>query len=249
MAIPRTREELTDYCLRNLGAPVITINVAQEQLEDRVDEAIQFYQEYHSDAVVKHYRKHTIDETDIENRYISLPENILFLSDILPYTTSSRNMFSIEWRVQMDNMYDLMNPGSSIISYEMYKQFQELLYRKFDPSFAQTTRFSRHKNRVYVDLDWERDVKEGDILVFECYSTINPDEYVSVYNDLFLKRYLTALIKRNWGANTKKFSGMTLPGGVDINGQNIFDEAQQEIREMEEEMASRYEMPPMGFIG
>lgn len=249
MAKPTTREELINYCLRNLGAPVITINVADEQLSDRVDEALQFYQEYHSDALNRHYRKHTITADDLTNRYITIPEDIIFLTHLLPYTSSNRNMFSVEYQMHLNDLFDLRNPSSGITNYIMTQQYMSLMDMTFDQSYAQTIRFNRHTNRVHIDADWSSDFSEGDILVFECYSTVNPEEFGDVYNDLFLKRYLTALIKRNWGANTKKFSGMALPGGVEINGQTIFDEAQEELRQIEEEMSLKYSVPAIGFIG
>lgn len=248
MAKPASRQELVDYCLRNLGAPVITINVDEDQLDDRVDEALQFYQEYHSDAVLPAYRKHTITATDIANEYIELPENVLYLTRMLAGGSNTQNMFSIEYQMHLNDVYDLRAP-SSIINYEMSRQYQELLHQTFDERYAQQIRFQRKMNRVYIDSRWGTDIREGEIIVFEVYTTLNPDDYVKVYDDLFLKRYLTALIKRQWGANTKKFTGMQLPGGVEINGQQIFDEAQEEIRQIEEEMDLKYVIPPVGFIG
>jgi hypothetical protein len=155
-------------------------------------------------------------------------------------------MFSIEYQMHLNDIYDLRYPGS-IISYTMAKQYMELVSMTFDSSYSQQIRFSRHMNRLFIDADWSTDIKVGDTLVFECYSTINPDEYVNVYNDMFLKRYLTALIKRNWGTNLKKFTGMQLPGGVEMNGQSIYDEAQEEIVKLEEEVYNKFTIPPIGF--
>jgi hypothetical protein len=245
---PSTRQELITYCKRQLGAPVITINVSDDQVEDCVDDAIQFYQEYHADATVKHYRKHTITSDDVTNKYIDIPEDIIFLTHLLPFTSSTKNMFSIEYQMHLNDLYNLRNPGS-IINYEMTQQYMSLLNMTFDTSYAQTIRFNRHMNRVFVDAGWGTEINDGDILVFECYSTVNPSDYPDVYNDMFLKRYLTALIKKQWGSNTKKFSGMQLPGGVEITGQDIFDEAKADLEKLEEEMSSRYSMPPIGFVG
>jgi hypothetical protein len=226
---------------------VITINIADEQASDRVDEALQFYAEFNTDGVLQHYRKHVVTEDDVTQQYIDIPENILYITRLLPFTSHTRNMFSIEYQMHLNDIYDLRYPGS-IISYTMAKQYMELVSMTFDSSYSQQIRFSRHMNRLFIDADWSTDIKVGDTLVFECYSTINPDEYVNVYNDMFLKRYLTALIKRNWGTNLKKFTGMQLPGGVEMNGQSIYDEAQEEIVKLEEEVYNKFTIPPIGFI-
>ena len=248
MAKPNSRQELIDYCLRNLGAPVIEINVDEEQVDDRVDEALQFYQEYHSDAIIKHFRKHQVTQDDIDNRYIDLPENLLFMSRILPLESGSdSNMFSLDYQLHLNDIYDLRTPGA-ILNYTMTEQFLTTLDMTFN-GLDQRLRFNRHMNRLYIDTDWDLDFDIGDYIIIEGYSTVKPEEYPDVYNDMFLKRYLTALIKRQWGINMKKFTGMQLPGGVEMNGQQIYDEANDEIREIEEEMQLKYEMPPMGFIG
>lgn len=249
MAKPTSRQELIDYCLRALGAPVIQINVDDEQIDDRVDEAIQFYQDYHSDATILHYRKHKVTQADIDNRYIQIPENLIYVTRILPIGYSSnRNMFSVDYQMHLNDIYDLRYPGS-IINYEMTKQYMGLLDMTFENGLDQRLRFNRHLNELHIDTDWVKDFNVDDYIIVEGYSTIHPDDYVDVYNDIFLKRYLTALIKRQWGINLKKFTGMQLPGGVEFNGQQIYDEANEEIKEIEEKMALKYEFPPMPAIG
>jgi hypothetical protein len=249
MAKPTSRQELIDYCKRSLGAPVIEINVADEQVDDRVDEALEFYQEYHSDAIIQHFRKHQVTQTDIDNRYIDIPEDLIYVTRILPIGYSSnRNMFSIDYQMHLNDIYDLRYPGS-IINYEMTKQYMSLLDMTFENGLDQKVRFNRHMNKLFIDTDWDADFKVGDYIVVEGYSTVNPAEYVNVYNDIFLKKYLTALIKKQWGINMKKFSGMQLPGGVEMNGQQIYDEATEEIQRYEEEMLDKYSFPPMGAIG
>jgi hypothetical protein len=248
MAKPTSRQELINYCLRNLGAPVLEINVDEEQLEDRFEEALQFYQEYHSDAIVRHYRKHQVTQTDIDNRYVDLPDNLLFVSRVLPLEQDNRSgMFSLDYQLHLNDIYDLRSPGT-IINYVMTEQYMSLLDQTFN-GLNQRVRFNRHMNRIYIDTDWEIDYRIGDYLVIEGYSTVDPQTYPDVYNDIFLKRYLTALIKRQWGVNMKKYEGIQLPGGVTLNGQQIYDEANDEIRNIEEEMQLKYEMPPMGEIG
>jgi len=248
MAKPTTRAELIEYALRALGKPVISINVDDDQLNDRVDEALQFYQEYHSDAVILHYRKHQVTQEDIDNGYLTLPDDLLFVTRILPHNSSTRDMFSIDYQMHLNDIYDLRNSGS-IVTYEMTKQYMSLLNMTFENGLHQCLRFNRHMDRLYIDTNWSAKFKVGDYIVIEGYTTLDPDEYTDVYNDLFLKRYLVALIKRNWGANLKKFSGMQLIGGVEFNGQVLFDEAQADLTKLEEDIYTKYEMPPMGAIG
>lgn len=249
MAKPTTREELVEYCLRELGHPVIQINVDDEQVDDRVDQAIQFWHEYHSDATVEHFRKHQVTQEDIDNRFVTLPEDLLFVTRILPIgMNGATNMFSAKYQMHLNDLYNLRQPGS-VINYNMTNEFMGLLDMIFDNGKDQKVRFNRHLNKLFIDTDWESDFQIGDYLVIEGYSTINPEDYVDVYNDMFLKRYLTALIKKQWGTNMKKFTGMQLPGGVEFNGQAIYDEAVEELKEIEETMASRYSFPPIGAIG
>lgn len=252
MAKPTSRQELLDYCLRALGAPVLQINVATEQLDDRIDEAIQFYHEYHADSTIQHFRKHEVTQVDIDNAFIDIPEDLIFVTRILPVGGSNgggnRNMFSIDYQMHLNDVYDLRNPGT-ILNYDMTKEYMGMLDMIFDNGMDQKLRFNRHLNKLFIDTDWEVDFQVGDYLIVEGYSTINPDDYIDVYNDLFLKRYLIALIKRQWGTNMKKFTGMQLPGGVEMNGQQIYDEANEEILKIEEEMALKYEFPPIGAIG
>ncbi|TRZ51557.1 MAG: hypothetical protein D4S01_04515 [Dehalococcoidia bacterium] len=247
MAKPTSRLELIEYCKRNLGAPVLEINVAPSQLDDRVDEAIQMYQEYHSNATFEHLRKHLVTQNDLDNGYITIPENLIFISRILPHGAHANNMFSVEYQMHLNDIYSLRSPGS-VLNYAMTKEYQGLLNMLFDNGCDQPIRFRRHLDRLYID-DIVTDFAVDDYIVIEGYSTIDPDEYTDVYNDAFLKRYLTALIKRQWGTNMKKFTGMQLPGGVEMNGQTIFDEAQADIEKIETEMQLRYEEPPAMAIG
>ena len=249
MAKPNSRQALVDYCLRALGAPVIEINIDDDQLGDRLDEAIQYYQEYHGDATIKRYRKHQVTDSDITNKYITLPDSMIHISRILPFDAEpgGRGDFNVEYQMMLNDIYDLRGPGS-ILSYAMSQQHLALIDTLFDGK-DQTVRFSRHMNRLFIETRWGNDIQKDDFLIVEGYERINPSDFTEVYNDMFLKRYLTALIKRQWGNNIKKFEGMQLPGGVTINGQQIFDEANEEINKMEEEMQSKYEMPPMDFMG
>jgi len=249
MAKPNSRQTLIDYCMRSLGAPVIEINVDEDQVEDRVDEAIQFYQEYHSDSIVRVYLKHQVTSDDVSNAYITLPDNLLFVNRIFPFSSSknSTGMFSVDYQIHLNDIFDLNN-AEGIVHYEMTKQYLSILDRQVN-GMQQLSTFSRHQNRLYVEADWSSKIGVGEYIIVEGYETIDPDTHNDVYNDRFLKKYVTALIKRQWGLNLIKFEGMQLPGGVTLNGRQIYDDAVQDIEKIEEQMQLTYEMPPDFFVG
>ena len=230
MATVTTREQLKDYCLRRLGAPVIEINVEENQIEDRIDDAFQFYREYHYDAVEMVYLKHQFTAEDINNQYISVPDTVVGVNRVLPFSNKSdgTNIFSIRYQILVNGLYSLMS--TNIIYYY-------------------PIRFNRHMNRLYIDMDWGADATVGDFIIVECYRILDPETYRDVYNDMFLKRYCTALIKRQWGENLKKFNGVQLPGGVTINADQIYQDALTEITQIESEMQSRFELPVDFFTG
>ena len=248
MSKPGSRQELADYCLRALGAPVVEINIDDDQLGDRIDEAFQFYREYHSDATIRRYRKHQVTATDVTNEYIDIPETFIHISRVLPFqVTGGAGDFNVEYQIMLNDIYDLRGPNS-VLHYAMSQQHLALVDTLFDGK-DQTVRFNRHMNRLFIETRWGTDIKAGEFIIIEGYETVDPATFTDVYNDIFLKKYLTALIKRQWGTNLKKFGGLQLPGGVEINGQQIYDEANEEIKEIEEQMQSRYEMPPLDFMG
>ena len=255
MAKPSTRQQLIDYCLRALGAPVIEINVDEDQLEDRADEAIQYYQEYHGDAVVRNLRKHQLTQADIDNGYIEIPNTFLSVNNILDTRASGSNagMFSVDYQLHLNDIFDLGGPyGGGIVNYEITKQYMSLIQRNIN-GVTEKLEFSRHKNRVnfFSEETYQSPsgLGVGNYLIFDGYEVVDPDTFTDVYNDMFLKKYLTALIKRQWGTNLIKFEGMQLPGGVTLNGRQIFDDAREEITKLEEEMLLKHEMPPHFFIG
>jgi len=250
MSKPSSRQELVDYCLRALGAPVIEINIDDDQIGDRIDDAIQYYQEYHGDATIRRYRKHQITSTDITNEYIDIPEAFVHISRVLPFRTSgtaAASEFNVEYQMMLNDVYDLRGPGS-VLHYAMSQQHLAFIDYMFDGK-DQTVRFNRHMNRLFIETRWGTDILAGEFIIIEGYETINPSDFRDIYNDIFLKRYLTALLKQQWGTNLKKFGGMQLPGGVEINGQQIYDEATEELTTIDEQMQLRYEMPPMDFMG
>ena len=200
MANPTSRQGLIDYALRRLGAPVIEINVDEDQIEDRIDDALQFYQEYHSDATMRIYLKHELTAQDITNRYISLNDNILYVKRIFPFVgdSSNINMFSVKYQMHMNDLYDLSYIGD-LLYYEMVQQYMSLLDMKLNGQ-SEFSRFNRHMNELHLDIDWESDVKAGDYVIVECMRIVDPSTYTDVYNDMFLKQYATALIKQQWGS-------------------------------------------------
>ena len=247
MALITTREQLKDYCLRRLGAPVIEINLDDDQVEDRLDDAFQFYREYHYDAVEMVYLKHEITSTDIANQYIPVPDSVVGVSRMLPFTNRSdgTNIFSIRYQLLVNDLYSLMS--TNLIYYAQVKTELELINQLL--TGIKPVRFNRHMNRLYMDMDWTGDVDVGTFIIVECYRILDPETYRDVYNDMFLKRYATALLKRQWGENLKKFSGMQLPGGVTINADVIYQDALAEIDKIESEMHSRFELPVDFFTG
>lgn len=249
MSKPATRQQLKDYALRRLGAPVIDINVDDSQVEDLVDDALQFFAEYHFDGVEQTYIKHLITSTNITNGYIDMNDidtNVVSVTKMFTWSIHTTNMFDVSYQLALSDFFGTFTPGS-LSNYTINKQHIEMLGDILDPE--KNIRFSRVTNKLYGDFDWSEDVTEGDYLVIEAYTALDPETYTEIYNDRLLKRYLTALIKRAWGNNLSKFEGVQLPGGVQFNGQKILDEAREEIDKIEELVQDRYELPPDFMVG
>lgn len=247
MAVPSTREQFKQYCLRSLGAPVVEINVDDDQVEDRIDQALRYYWDYHFDGSEKAYYKHQITSTDVTNKYITLPENIIGAVSIFPIGDPSMradDIFNIRYQIALNDLYTLTSV--SLVPYFMAMQHlatvSDLLVGK------QPIRYSRHKNKLYIDMDWTT-VNVGEYLIVEAYEIVDPTTYTDVWGDRWLSTYTTALIKRQWGTNLKKFTGMQLPGGVSFNGQTIYDEADEEIKFLEKDMVTNLSLPVMDMIG
>jgi len=247
MATVTSRSDLIDYCLRRLGSPVIEINVDSAQVEDRIDDAFQFYREYHYDAVEKIYLKHQITAEDITNQYVGLSDAIVGVERVFPFMNKSTgtNIFDIKYQILINDLYTLMS--TDLIYYTEVRQELELINQLLVGQ--KPIRFNRHMNRLNIDMDWKADVVPGTFIIVECWRILDPDVFTDVYNDMFLKRYATALIKRQWGDNMKKFSGVQLPGGVTLNGEIVYQEAVEEIRQIETEIQSRFELPVDMFVG
>jgi len=317
MAKPTTRVQFKDYCLRRLGFPVIHINVDDDQIEDRIDDALSFFNDYHFDGTEKIYMKHKITDTDISRRWIYAPDAVTFITGVLPFddSNSSINMFDLRYQLRLHDLYDFTSV--SYVSYEITMQHIRSLQLLFagTPQF----RFNRKLDKLFLDIDWDRDLKEGEYVIVECYRKLIPDTITltgtvtgntssntltgygttfdqqvlendfilidgqskqirninsatqitlvgslssnvtnvtvtvagisDVWDDRFLKRYATALIKRQWGENMKKFGGIQMPGGVTLNGKEIYDEAVEEISKVEEEIFNLNSLPSEIFTG
>lgn len=257
MAIPNSRTSLIEYCLRALGAPVIEINLDDDQISDRVDEAIQYYQQYHSDAVVRTFYKYQVTAANHDagdpayHTIINLPENLLFITRVLPIgqsSSSSAGMFSVNYQMHMNDLYSMSRSTGSMINYEMTKQYMSLINMSLN-GLDQGIIFSRHQDSLKIETDWAARIPVGSYIVIEAYQTIDPDSYTDVYNDLVLKKYLTALLKQQWGQNLIKFEGMQLPGGVTINGRAIYDDAVNDIKAIEEMVRLTWENPVDFYVG
>ena len=282
MAQPSSRTELVDYCKRQLGAPVLEINVAEEQIEDILDDAIQFFQERHFDGVYPTFMKYKLTDNDVSrgrsrggnsgnvgittttaeatidgstvefnweenSNYLQVPPEIIGVNKIFHYdgsNTITNNMFSVKYQLFLNDIYYWGQ--TEILSYAMAKTYLE------DINFLLTTqkqiRFNQRQDRLYIDVDWGN-VASGDYIIMDCYRILNPSDYTRVWNDSFLKRYTTALVKRQWGQNLIKFQGVKLPGGVELNGRQIYDDAQKDLEVIREQMSNMYELPPLDMIG
>lgn len=240
------RADFKEYCLRDLGKPVININVDDLQVEDRIDEALRYYFDYHFDGSQKIYYKHQVTDQDKTNGYITLPENIMGVVKIFDlssaYNTSS--LFDVRYQFAMNDMWLLTS--ASMAPYVMameHLQFMESILIGKVP-----LRYNRHVNKLYLDMDWNK-INTGSYLIVEAYEIVDPAVFADVWDDRWLKEYCTALIKRQWGNNLKKFEGMEMPGGVKFNGQRIYDEAINEIEKLRHEMINSYSLPASDMIG
>ena len=275
MASPSSRSELADYCRRQLGAPVLEINVADEQVDDIIDDAVQFFQERHFDGVYQSYRKYKITQEDIDrgkgkagittttvdttvglttqfsytenSNYLPIPPEVIGVTKIFHFdgsNTITNNMFSVKYQLFLNDIYYW--GSTELLSYAMVKTYLE------DINFLLTTekqiRFNKRQDRLYLDLDFGS-LSVDDYLVIDCFTLLDPSSYPRVWNDSFLKPYATALIKRQWGQNMSKFQGVKLPGGIELNGREMYEDAEKELERIREMMSNTYEIPPLDMIG
>ena len=271
MAIPSTKATLKSYCLRALGHGVIDINVSDDQVDDRLDEALQYFAEYHYDGIERMLLKHQITSADITRGtsdasttatdvvdssvtatwkegkgYIPIPASVLSVVQVFPFSdTTTSNMFDLRYQLRLNDLYDFSS--TSIMHYEMTLQHLDFLEHVLVGEIP--IRFNQHQQRLYLDMDWNNDVKADEYIVIECYRKLDPTTYTDVYNDMYLKRYATSLIKRQWGANLSKFGGVAMLGGVTMNGETIYTQAIEEITRLEEQIQMAFELPINYMIG
>jgi len=283
MASPSNRTEFVNYCKRQLGAPVLEINIADEQVEDVIDDAVQYFQERHFDGVAQTYLKYKITQDDIDrgrasmesgkkqtgittttatadiagsdvtftyyenSNFLQIPPSVIGVTKIYHFdgtNTMTNNMFSVKYQMFLNDIYYW--GATELLTYAMTKTYLE------DINFLLTTekqiRFNKRMDRLYLDIDWGS-VSKDDYLVIDCFRQLDPNDYGRVWNDSFLKKYATALMKRQWGQNLLKFQGVKLPGGVELNGRQIYDDAEKDLEIIREQMSNTYELPPLDMIG
>jgi hypothetical protein len=273
MAIPTTKSEFGEWCLRRLGKPVVEVNVDSTQLDDRVDEALQYYAQFHMDGTERMYLKYKITEADItradeaadtttnvtdkvagsvtaawdeSNNYIPLPTSVLSVLQVFPFSDrGGMNMFDVRYQLRLNDLYDFSS--SSVMQYEMTMQHLDFLDHILVGE--KPIRHNVHQDRLYVDMDWGTDISAGEYLVIECWRKLNPAVWTDIYDDFFLKKYATALVKKQWGQNLIKFEGVTMLGGVTMNGEMMFTQAQEELIRLEEEARLTYELPVDFAVG
>lgn len=248
MVVPTTRAEFKEYILRRLGKPVVKINIDEDQLDDRIDDALKYYADFHFDGAKEVYFKYQVTATDVTNKYITLPENIIGAVDLYNISdpaVGANDMFNIRYQIALNDLYTLTSV--SVIPYYMVRMhlalIQELLVGKW------LFRFNRHTHQLHIDVEWGSAIPVGRWLLIKAYEVINPDDYAGVFQDQWFKRYATALVKKQWGENLKKYSGVQLPSGTMLNGQQMWDEAEKEIQQLEHEMIHSYSLPVADLVG
>ena len=253
MAEPTSRQELIEYCLRRLGKPVVEINVDDDQLQDRADDAFQYFAEYHYDGVELVYLKHELTADDITNGYIDLTSDggidaanlIVSVTKIFSIPGRTINMFDIRYQLALNDLYTIGR--LDLIHYTMYQQYMNLVQDILQPD--KRIRYHTVTNRLHIDTDMDENFSAGDYIVIEAYRILDPATYTEIFKQRLLKDYLTASIKKQWGQNLIKFEGVQLPGGVSINGRALYDDAVQELEKIQEEAELRFELPPDFIVG
>ncbi len=244
---PANKEELKDFCLRQLGYPVVQINVDDVQVDDAVELAFEFWNEFHFNGTERTYLKHQITSQDKTNKYVTVPDALIGATRIFPTGGSaiSMGMFDLRYQLRLNDLWDLSS--TSYASYALTMQHLAQL----DMIFTGQTpvRFNRLTNKLYIDMDWENDIDVNEWIIIEGYVVTDPDAYTKVWNDRMLKKLATSYVKKQWGQNLKKFKGMQLPGGITMDGQQIFNEAVKEIETTEAEIRQTYEQPPTFLVG
>jgi hypothetical protein len=274
MSKPSTRQGLIDYSLRRLGYPVLEINVDDDQIDDLVDDALQYFQERHFDGIERTFLKHKVtlaEKTKLEGgtggttttnatstvgvtavgwdenyNFLQLPDHVVGVEKVfkMDNSTISSGLFNLKYQLFLNDLY--YYGALDLLNYTMTKTYMEDLSRLITPDIQ--LRFNKKNHRLYMDIDW-KEFTEDQFIILDCYRIVDPANASDIYNDFWLKRYLTAIIKKQWGQNLIKFQGVMLPGGVQLNGRQIYDDAIKEIEQIEYELRNEYELPPLDMIG
>ena len=272
MAIPSTKATLKSYCLRALGDGVIDINVSDDQVDDRLDEALQYFAQYHYDGIERMYLKHQITQAELDRGitnitasvtdktdntisadwsegkgFIPVPDAVVAVVKVFPLTDTGGggSLFDVRYQLRLNDLYDFSS--TSVMHYQQTMQHLDFLEHILVGEVP--IRFNQHQNRLYLDMDWQNDMVAGEYIIIECYRKLDPDSYTDIYDDIYLKRYATTLIKKQWGANLSKFSGVAMLGGVTMNGETIYSQAIEEQNKLEEQIQMAFELPVNYMIG
>lgn len=276
MAKPSTKQELADYCKRQLGAPVLQINIDDDQVDDILDQAIQYYHEYHFDGVERMYLKHQFTSDDVNrfttsdelttapnnddwenrNNYIAVPDPVIGISKVFGVSSNflRNSLFGLSNQYYLMDLFSFSSGSAfsfgnfDLTNYYMIKQHFETIDMVINTGALIEYRFNKRQDRLYLDIDTSR-VVEGNYLLIDCYRYLNPDDFTQVYDDSFVKKYATALMKRQWGQNLIKYNAVQLPGGVTLNGRQIWEDGNKEVKELESRMMTDYSLPPLDMIG
>lgn len=264
MATPTSKSELKEYCLRRLGKPVLEINVSDEQVDDAIDYTIEKFQEFHYGGAERVYLKHqftqseiaafksdtteTVGSTDFktQNNYLTLPDHIRSVNGIFSFVDKgTSNMFDIRYQLRLNDLFDFTS--TQFYHYYMIQTHLETI--NFLLEGSKPTRFMATQGRLYIDFDASTDIREGEYIVIDCVRALDPVNWTKIYNEMWVKDYVTAMIKKQWGTNLTKFQNVQLPGGVTLNGEKIYSDAVEELTRLDEQLRSTYEFPPLDMIG
>lgn len=250
MAKLTSRQQLKEYCLRSLGQPVIHVNVEDSQVEDRIDEGLSYFADFHHDGGSIQYYSYQMTADDITNQYIltdPISPNIITINRIFEggFNNATNNIFNVRYQLMLNDFYGLRSAGS-LLEYSETMKYLDMMEQIINPK--KQIRFNRTTNKLHIDASMSQ-ITVGTFLAIEAYTVTDPEVATEIYTDKWLKKFTTALIKRQWGINLSKYEGIPLPGGIMFNGAKLYDAAILEIKELEEEIEKRYQLPPDFVIG
>lgn len=243
-----TKQDFLKYCLRNLGAPVIQIDVTDEQLSDRYDEALKKFQDWHFNGTERTYYKHQVTQDDVDNRSIPLPTNITGVARVMPYNSSNavtQSPFSIQYQLRLNDIWDM--GSTSVTYYASLRSYTSMLDQMLNGS--PIFRFNKYTDRLHIDTYWGQTLQVGNWVLAEVFVALDPEQYPEAFNDAWFKKYATALVKRQWGSNISKYQGVSLVGGITLNADQIYSQAMQEIQMLEQELMGNYQEPILPMVG